>query len=103
LAEKEIVLQTFSYLCVMHADDIKKFLEKNASDKTYVKIHFPKRDSIYGLFIKDHDFQDLSSKNFWRIVTRVHFDEYNQTKNNNLAKIFNGSEFSRLSLLNEEF
>lgn len=87
----------------MHADDIKKFLDGNVKDNTYVKIDFPKRDSIYGLFIKDNDFRDLSNKNFWRIVTRMHFDEYNQTKNSNLAKIFNGSEFSRLSLLNDEF
>lgn len=87
----------------MNAEEIKKFLEKNPKDKTYVKIDFPKRDSIYGLFIKDDDFSDLSSKNFWRVVTRLHFDEYSQTKNNNLAKIFNGSEFSRLSLLNDEF
>jgi hypothetical protein len=87
----------------MRPEEIKKFLEKNKADKTYVKIDFPKRDSIYGLFIKDADYDDLSNKNFWRIVTRLHFDEYSKSKNSNLAKIFNGAEFSRLSLLNDEF
>ena len=49
------------------------------------------------------DYKDLSAKNFWRIVTQKHFDEYNKSKNPDLARIFNGSEMTRLSLLAEEF
>jgi len=88
----------------MNTEEIQKFLEtKTSSDKSYVKIDFKKRDSIYGLFVRDGDYQDLKSKNFWRIVTRKYFDEYSKSKNSNLAKIFNGSEFSRLSLLTDDF
>ena len=88
----------------MNSEEIEKFLtEKTTASEIYVKIDFKKRDTIYGLFVKDKDYGDLKSKNFWRIVTRTHFDEYSKSKNVNLAKIFNGAEFSRLSLLSEGF
>jgi hypothetical protein len=88
----------------MNTDEIQKFLESKTKDSNdYVKIDFKKRDTIYGLFVKDQDYNDLKSKNFWRIVTRKHFDEFSKSKNMNLAKIFNGAEFSKLSLLKEDF
>ncbi len=88
----------------MNTEDIQKFLEsKTSNGNDYVKIDFKKRDTIYGLFVRDQDYNDLKSKNFWRIVTRKNFDEYKKSKNINLAKIFNGAEFSRLSLLTETF
>ncbi|HEY0355169.1 MAG TPA: short-chain dehydrogenase [Flavisolibacter sp.] len=88
----------------MNTDEIQKFLEnKTKSSNDYVKIDFKKREPIYGLFVRDQDYDDLKSKNFWRIVTRKHFDEYSKSKNVNLAKIFNGAEFSKLSLLTEGF
>lgn len=89
----------------MNTEDIQKFLETKAKgEKSYVKIDFKKRDPIYGLFIVDgSDYKDLSSKNFWRIVTRRNFDEYSKSKNASLAKIFNGAEFEKLSLLTEGF
>jgi hypothetical protein len=94
----------FNYLYSMNSEEIEKFLNtKTVKGDGYVKIDFKKRDTIYGLFVKDNDYGDLKSKNFWRIVTRTHFDEYNKSKNISLAKIFNGAEFSRLSLLTEGF
>jgi hypothetical protein len=88
----------------MNSEEIKKFLTTKISTKDkFVKIEFSKREPIYGLFVTDTDFQDLSTKNFWRIVTSKNFDAYNKTKDINLAKLFNGSEFSKLSLLSEEF
>lgn len=88
----------------MNTEEIEKFLDTKTSEKNnYVKIDFKKRDSIFGLFIKDRDYNDLKSKNFWRIVTRPHFDEYNKSKNVNLAKIFSGSDFTRLTVHSESF
>jgi len=88
----------------MHTEEIEKFLDtKTSVQNNYVKIDFKKRDSIYGLFVKDKDYTDLKSKNFWRIVTRPHFEEYNKSKNSNLAKIFNGTEFSKLTLYKDSF
>ena len=88
----------------MNIEDIENFLEsKTTVQQTYVKIDFKKRNSIFGLFIKDKDYSDLKSKNFWRIVTRPYFDEYARSKDNNLARIFNGSEFSKLTLHKDSF
>lgn len=88
----------------MNSEEIKKFIENKVSggDK-YVKIEFGKRDPIYGIFISGEDYKELSSKNFWRIVTSKNFDAYNKSKDANLAKLFNGSEFLKLSLLSDEF
>lgn len=88
----------------MNSEQIKNFVETKTTDKDkYVKVEFSKREPIYGIFITGADYKDLSSKNFWRIVTSKNFDAYNKTKDINLARIFNGSEFSKLSLLSDEF
>ncbi len=88
----------------MSSEDIEKFLDKKLlQNNNYVKIDFKKRDSIYGLFIRDEDFKDLKTKNFWRIVTRQHFEEYNKSRNSNLAKIFCGVEFTRLTPYTDNF
>ena len=83
----------------MNLEDIQKFLDKKIGQKAeYVKISFKKRAAINGLFIRDHrDYAELKSKNFWRIVPESQFASYHQTKDVSLAKIFSGSEFSRLT------
>jgi hypothetical protein len=86
----------------MSIEEIEKFLDnKTIPQQSYVKIDFKKRDSIYGLFLQGNDYKDLKSKNFWRIVTKAHFDEYKKSKNAGLAKIFSGSDFSRLTVQKE--
>ena len=81
----------------MNSEAIIKYIDtKNHSEKA-VNIHFKTRSTITGLFIRGNDFQELQSKNFWRIVTSTNMAEWEKTKNMNLAKIFSGSEFTRLS------
>jgi hypothetical protein len=88
----------------MSSEEIQKFIDNKVTQKSmYVKIEFSKREPIYGLFLKDADFKDLSSKNFWRIVTSKNFDNYSKSSDSSLGRIFNGTEFSRLSLLSDEF
>lgn len=88
----------------MNPEQIKKFIDSKVTKKNkYVKIEFGQREPVYGIFITDEDYKDLSAKNFWRIVTSKHFDEYGKTRDINLAKLFNGSAFSKLSLLSDEF
>jgi hypothetical protein len=89
----------------MNSEQIQSFLNKVASEKSpYVKINFQKRESIYGLFLtNERDYKDLSTKNFWRVVSKKNIDQYNKSRDVNLSRIFNGSEITRLSLLTEEF
>jgi hypothetical protein len=88
----------------MNIEDIEKFLSKHQDiEEQYIKIDFKKREPIFGLFLKSGDYSDLKSKNFWRIVTRTHFDEWKKRKDVNLAKIFSGSDFSKLTIYKDSF
>lgn len=88
----------------MQNDEIEKFLDNKTTEETsYIQISFKKRNTMFGLFVKDRDYADLKSKNFWRIVPQSQLDAFNKSKDMNLAKIFNGQEFSRLTLYKESF
>ena len=82
----------------MNVEDIQKFLDRNETEASLcVKISFKKRNPIFGRFVRDKDYTHLKSKNFWRIITQLNFDEYLKSSDLSLAKIFNGAEFTRLS------
>jgi hypothetical protein len=88
----------------MNTEDIEKFFEKKATlNEDYVKISFRQREAIYGLFLKDADYNYLKAKNFWRIVPQSQLEAYKATRNISLARIFNGAEFSKLSTYAESF
>lgn len=87
----------------MQIEEIEKFLKKNTTSPSYVKITFKKRQAIYGLFVEDKDYTHLKSKNFWRIIPQSQFTAYSQSGNVNLAKIFCGLEFSRLTPYRDSF
>ena len=81
---------------------ITKFLEPAHLAKNSIKIEFKKRNTIIGIFVKSPDYDDLKSKNFWRIVSETHIPEWKKTSDNKLSKIFSGSEFTRLTLAKEK-
>jgi len=93
-AAKQLYLHKFLR---MTNDQIGKFLEAGHLTKHNVKIDFKTRQSIVGLFIKTNDYDELKSKNFWRIVSETHIDNWKTSHDNNLAKIFNGAEITRLT------
>jgi len=81
----------------MTSEAIEKQVEsENNSDKP-LNIYFKQRNMIRGLFIKGNDYKDLRSKNLWRIVTNANIEQWEKTKDINLARIFNGVEFTKLS------
>ena len=75
---------------------VKQVESQNSSEKT-LNIHFKQRSTLKGLFIKGNDYKELKSKNLWRIVTNANIDRWKETKDANLARIFNGIEFTRLT------
>lgn len=81
----------------MTNDLIGKFVETKKRKDQYVNIHFKQRDTLSGLFIHESDYDELKNKNFWRIVSASKMEEWEKTKNQSLARIFNGAEFTRLS------
>lgn len=81
----------------MTSEAIVKYIEtKNHTEKA-LNIHFKTRSTITGLFIKAVDYKELQEKNFWRVVSEARIEEWKKSKDLNLARIFNGSEFTRLS------
>ena len=88
----------------MNSEDIEKFFEKKAMlNEDYVKISFKTREDMFGLFLKDAEYNYLKGKNFWRIVPQSQLEAYKNSKNPALARIFNGAEFSRLATYKESF
>jgi hypothetical protein len=85
----------------MNIEDIEKFLEKSPDLSGYVKVSFKQREAIYGQFVKDKDHTHLKAKNFWRIVTKRNLNDYLQSKDLSLTRIFNGAAFSRLTRYEE--
>ena len=76
---------------------IEKFLTQNYLDKTPVKVSFKGRKPIVGIFITSADYGELKAKNFWRIVGEVNIENYQKSKDMSLARMFSGSEFTKLS------
>ena len=88
----------------MTVEQIEQFLDRETVPQgKIIRFEMKKRNPVRGLIVKGKDYNELKGKNFWRIVTRTHFDEWKKSKNNNLAKIFSGSDFSKLSLSKESF
>ena len=81
----------------MTNDVIEKYVSPRQPAEKEIKIHFKTRSTITGIFIKAPDYNELRSKNFWRIVTHASIESWKKTKDVGLAKIFNGMEFTRLS------
>ncbi len=81
----------------MTNDIIEKFLETKIKKHSPVNIHFKQRSTLKGIFLQTNDYDELKSKNFWRIVTETNNAEWMRTGDSNLARIFNGAEFTRLT------
>lgn len=80
----------------MTYEQIEEITQKRFLPGSTFEIRFKTRNAIKGLFIKTRDYDELSRKNLWRIVNETHIDEYKKTNNENLARIFNGTEFTKL-------
>jgi hypothetical protein len=81
----------------MTNDMIENFIENKVKSNSKINIHFKQRSTLKGVFIRTNDYEELKSKNFWRVVSESKMDEWEKTKDTNLARIFNGAEFTRLS------
>lgn len=81
----------------MTNDKIEQYIEKRQKKNVPVHIHFKERSTVTGLFIQERDYEELKSKNFWRVVNHEKLKEWQKTKDINLSRVFNGLSFTRLS------
>jgi len=81
----------------MTTEMIEKFIENKDRKDLAVNIHFKERSTVTGIFIRSADYGELKLKNLWRVVSNGKIEEWKKTKNVDLAKIFNGLSFTRLT------
>jgi len=87
----------------MTVEQIESFLAKETVPQgKIIRFEMKKRNPVRGLIVQGRDYNELKGKNFWRIVTQTHLAEYNKSQNINLAKIFSGTEFAKLSLVSNK-
>ena len=82
----------------MTTEQVQKFFSSEAKSNSLIRVSFKNRNSIVGIFIQTPDFDDLRSKNFWRIVSEANFQQWRQSKDYNLVRMFNGAEFTKLAM-----
>jgi len=80
----------------MTNDLIGKFIESKEVNGRPVNIFFKQRNAIMGLFVQWKDYDEMKTKNFWRIVPESKIEEFKKTKDPSLAKLFSGSDFTKL-------
>lgn len=78
----------------MTIEQIERFIGNEAD--CFSKIVLKAR-TVEGIFIKASDFSELKKKNFWRIVSINKMQEFQDSRDINLSRIFNGQEFLKLS------
>ena len=84
----------------MTVEQIENFLSKETIPQgKVIRFELKKRNPIRGLIVHGRDYNDLKAKNFWRIVTQTNLAAWQKSGDINLAKIFAGSDFAKLSLV----
>jgi hypothetical protein len=84
----------------MTVEQIETFLAKETIPQgKVIRFEMKKRNPVRGLIVQGRDYHELKTKNFWRIVTQTNLAAYQKSNDINLAKIFSGSDFAKLSLV----
>ena len=82
----------------MTSEQIDKFLSEKMKSDSLIRISFKTRNSVLGVFIETPDFNELKSKNFWRIVSEANLEQWKKSKDFSLCRMFNGAEFTKLAI-----
>ncbi|MCS3800582.1 short-chain dehydrogenase [Niastella sp. OAS944] len=83
----------------MTVEQIDTFLRKHKFDQKSVKVSFKSRNALIGMFVKTEDYDQLKGKNFWRIIIESNKKQYLSSKDMNLTRIFHGTAFVKLSVV----
>jgi len=82
---------------IMETSKIEHFITSSMRNNATIDIQFKGRSSLTGLFVRGSDYDELKSKNFWRVVQLSQLQQWSETNNINFAKIFNGASFTSLA------
>jgi hypothetical protein len=74
----------------MNIEEIEHFMGRAASPEAQLMtITFKKRDAIQGFIVKGSDYNDLKSKNFWRVVKQKDIEAWERYKDDGGMEGFN--------------
>lgn len=80
----------------MTIEVIEEFIMDQSRRGVAVTIHFKDRNAVSCIFIQGRDYNELRSKNLWRIVHKSSAEKWKESQDINLTRIFNGLTFTRL-------
>lgn len=83
----------------MTQEAIIKIIEKTNAADAVMQVHFKQRTVLNCVFVKRSDYEEMKAKNFWRIVQDCNVNDYKQSKNISLTRLFNGVSISKIKLL----
>ena len=87
----------------MTVEQIETFLAKETIPQgKVIRFEMKKWNPVRGIIVQGRDYNELKTKNFWRIVTQTNLAAYQKSNDINLAKIFSGSDFAKLSLVSNK-
>ena len=87
----------------MTVEQIETFLKKESIPQgKVIRFEMKKRNPVRGLIVQGRDYNELKTKNFWRIVTQTNLAAFQKSNDINLAKIFSGTDFAKLSLVSNK-
>lgn len=81
----------------MNIKSIENYVQQRIILGAAINIHFKGRLTVTGLFIRSGDYEELKSKNFWRIVHQSQLQKWRDTNDINLTRVFYGASFKSLS------
>ncbi|MGN6493138.1 MAG: short-chain dehydrogenase [Agriterribacter sp.] len=81
----------------MDIERIERYIQPSIGNNTMIEIRFKSRSPVTGLFIQGADYEELKSKNFWRVVHLSQLEKWSESSDMNVARIFNGASFTSLS------
>ncbi|MBN8788342.1 MAG: short-chain dehydrogenase [Terrimonas sp.] len=81
----------------MDIERIERYIKPSIRNNATIDIHFKGRSPVTGLFIRATDYNELKSKNFWRVVQISQLQKWSETNDINVARIFNGASFTSLT------
>ena len=79
----------------MTNEQVEKVLTPTAFSKI-VNISFKTRNNLRGMFVAGNDYEDLKTKNFWRVIAESRIEEWRKTNDMGLGRIYSGSDFTKL-------
>ena len=87
----------------MTVEQIETWLHKEPVPQgKIIRFELKKRNPVRGIIVQGRDYNELKSKNFWRIVTQTNLAAYQKTNDIGLARIFAGSDYATLSFVSNK-